>query len=181
MSCAHPLHTSCILNRAQSWIPTQMVCQPGVTERKCAILQCVRDLNEMNMACCSRRVISIARRPLIFYGFLVTLKCLPLNRYPGKVFYCIQQRAGWDDSHVWVSLGTSGSGVRGNIYSFWATRNQNIILVNIYLSKTVEYANYHEASHSFFLGFQSHLFTSMFLVDSNPLNIKCSLFNVLLS
>lgn len=135
----------------------------------------------MNKACCSRRVISIARRPLIFCCFLVTLKCLSLNRYPSKVFCCTQQRAGWDDSHAWVLLSTSVSGVRGNIYSFWATRNQNIILVNIFSSKTVEYANYHEANHLFFLGFQSHLSTSMFLGNGNPLNIKCLLFNVLLS
>lgn len=125
-------------------------------------------------------VISIARRPLIFCCFLVTLKCLPLNRYPGKVFWCTQQRTGWDDSHVWVPLSTSGSGLTGNIYSFWATINQNIILVNIFSSKTVEYANDHEASHSFFLGVQSRLFTSMLLGNGNPLNIKCSLFNVLL-
>lgn len=71
-------------------------------------------------------------------------------------------------------------GLQATSIFFWATRNQNIILVNIFSSKTVEYANDHEASHSFFLGVQSRLFTSMLLGNGNPLNIKCSLFNVLL-
>lgn len=122
----HPLPL-CILNRAQNWIPTQMVWQPGVTERKWAILQCVRELNEQDT------LLEEARRPLIFCCFLVTLKCLPLSRCPGKVFWELSKW--WDGWQSCVECHSAhwDPGLQAtSIYSFGALMNQNIIPVTIF-------------------------------------------------
>lgn len=129
VSYAWPTSTPCILNGAQNWLPTQMVWQPGVTERKWAILQCVWELNEMNKTYCSRRVscdINSQEAFHLLYAFW-WLWNVSHSADTGKKKSSDALNKGWERVTVMrgVSLSMLGSGLTSSSYSFWAIIHKN--------------------------------------------------------
>lgn len=147
VSYAWPTSTPCILNGAQNWLPTQMVWQPGVTERKWAILQCMWELNEMNKTYCSRRVscdINSQEAFHLLYAFwwLWNVSHSADTRKKSLLMHWTKDEKGWQ-SCVEFHLACWDQGLQAAAILSGQLYIKIIILVNIFSNKTLEYANYH--------------------------------------